>query len=740
METRHFEVKEVHADLVVVGAGMPGMCAALQAAREGLNVALINDRGCVGGNCSAEVNITCGGAPDCAPLNINSREGGIVEEIRIESAYRTPELNRYLRDAVYRDILRREGDRLKLYLNTCIDQAQTDGEGKILSVSGTQNTTETRYVFYAPLFVDDTGDGTLGALVGADYMLGREAKDTFHEKIAPDQADSYVIPSTLTFYSHDTGAPVKFIPPDDAADIAGSGVLERRNIPHNKLNMQWWYEGDGAKDQVKQREEIMDDHHALVYGIWNYIKNSGKYPEAETYDLDYVAMIPGVREYRRLCGDVILTEGDVAQAREYEDGVGHGGWSIDLHAIHGFFDQDLRNRHIFLHGPYQIPYRCGYSRNVKNLFMCGRCMSTSHVAFGTTRVAATLSTLGQAVGMAAVLCKQYQTTPRGIYEQHMPEMRQRLLREDQLILGLKNEDPRDLARSARVSASSEAPLAVLPTRETMCLEEGAALVLPLASPADSLLLLGKSDRDTRLCYKIYQPAKGYHYSPDQLILSGEVDVPASDELREIAIPLSGLTPGSYYFFDLSADEHLRFAFAPDYVLTTIQHRRHKNDVETWWDYDEMRMQDERYDRDYTHCLCYRFSPEQKPFGAANVVNGYNRAFRQPNLWLADPLDPRPTLTLSWEKPVELSQVRITFAVDTTLKIYFYTQRLLKYLSTDYKLYGILNGRETLLKEVHGNHQKLNRLTFEKGTFDALRFEFEKNHGGQVAVQEIRAEA
>ena len=126
MKTTEFEVKEVHADLVVVGAGMPGMCAALQAAREGLRVALINDRGCVGGNCSAEVNITCGGAPDCAPLNINSREGGIVEEIRIESAYRTPELNRYLRDAVYRDILRREGERLKLYLNTCIDRAQTE--------------------------------------------------------------------------------------------------------------------------------------------------------------------------------------------------------------------------------------------------------------------------------------------------------------------------------------------------------------------------------------------------------------------------------------------------------------------------------------------------------------------------------------------------------------------------------------------------------------------------------------
>ena len=145
-----FEEKRVYADLVVVGAGAAGMCAAIQAAREGTNVVLINDRGVVGGNCSTEVNITMGGAPDCAPLNINSREGGIVEEIRIETAYRTPELNRYIKDMVFMDYLNAEKERLHLYLNTCVDAAEVDGQGRIVSVSGTQNTTETRFTFIAP--------------------------------------------------------------------------------------------------------------------------------------------------------------------------------------------------------------------------------------------------------------------------------------------------------------------------------------------------------------------------------------------------------------------------------------------------------------------------------------------------------------------------------------------------------------------------------------------------------------
>lgn len=733
-----FEEKQIHADLVVVGAGMPGICAALQAAREGIDVVLINDRGVVGGNCSAEVNITAGGAPDCAPLNINSREGGIVEEIRTETAYRTPEHNRYLRDAVFRDIMRKEKN-LRLFLNTCIDSVQTDTAGKIVSVSGTQNTTETRYTFYGKFFADDTGDGTLGALAGADYMIGREAKSTFHEMIAPDEADSFVIPSTLTFTTRDMGRPITFVAPDDAIDIEKSGALLYRTIPHDKLVMQWYYEGDGAKDQVKQREEIMDDHHALVYGIWDYIKNSGKYPEAVNYDLDYVAMIPGVREYRRLCGDKILIESDLIEQREYEDGVGHGGWNIDLHAIHGFFDHDLINRHIHFRGPYQIPYRCGYSRNVGNLFMCGRCMSTSHVAFGSTRVAATLSTLGQAVGMAAAMCVQKDTTPRGVYEKYMPEMRQRLLREGQLILGLQNQDPNDRALQATVHASSEAELCIPATENTMPMSDGIALVLPVANHAEDFILLGMSDADTELEYEIYRPIKGYNFGPDALVKRGTVHVAASEELREISVPVSDLSEGSYFFFNLLPNAHMRFAFAEDYLLTTIQHKRYQNTATNIWEYGTMNMSGYTFDRDYQRCLCYRFSPAQKPYAAAQVVNGYNRAYHRTNLWLSASEDTLPTLTLSWEKPVELSMLQITFAVDTTLKIYRYDKRILRYLSTDYKVYGLYHGTETLLAEIQKNHQARNRIPIAKGMYDGIRFVFEHNHGGQVGVQEVRAE-
>jgi hypothetical protein len=72
---------------------------------------------------------------------------------------------------------------------------------------------------------------------------------------------------------------------------------------------------------------------------------------------------------------------------------------------------------------YYIPYRSLYSRNIKNLFMAGRCFSCSHVGLGGPRVMNTTGQMGVAVGYAASLCKKYRTNPRGIYENHIEELK-----------------------------------------------------------------------------------------------------------------------------------------------------------------------------------------------------------------------------------------------------------------------------------------------------------------------------
>src|SRR5690606_5001708 len=149
----------------------------------------------------------------------------------------------------------------------------------------------------------------------------------------------------------------------------------------------------------------------VVYGIWDYIKNSGKFPEAETMTLEWVGMIPGKRESRGAEGPDMLCQRAVLEQRIHDDAGAYGRWSSDLHPADGVFGERQPCNQWHSKGIFQVPYRCLYSANIKNLFFAGRIISVSHVAFGATRVMATGAYTGQAVAVASRLCKQLGILP-----------------------------------------------------------------------------------------------------------------------------------------------------------------------------------------------------------------------------------------------------------------------------------------------------------------------------------------
>ncbi len=106
---------------------------------------------------------------------------------------------------------------------------------------------------------------------------------------------------------------------------------------------------------------------------------------------------------------------------------------------------------------YDIPLRSLYSRNIGNLFMAGRNISASYVAFTSARVMATCAVEGQAIGTAAAQCVARGILPRQLARdpKQVEQLQQQLLRDDQTIKGAANRDSLDLARSASVSASAE---------------------------------------------------------------------------------------------------------------------------------------------------------------------------------------------------------------------------------------------------------------------------------------------
>ena len=212
---------------------------------------------------------------------------------------------------------------------------------------------------------------------------------------------------------------------------------------------------------MRDNERIRFELLSIATGVWDYIKNSGAHPSSANWALDWLGMIPGKRGSRRLVGDYVLTQHDlVGKNGDPYDAVAIGGWGMDDHPPGGFDRFDLKPfTTIHAPFPYNIPLRCLYSRNVNNLFMAGRNLSASHVAFTSTRVMATCSVIGQAVGTAAAFCLKRGLLPRRLANdrERVKELQQILLRDDQTIRNFRNEDPLDVARKANVTASASLP-------------------------------------------------------------------------------------------------------------------------------------------------------------------------------------------------------------------------------------------------------------------------------------------
>lgn len=445
------DIHELTADVVVVGGGLSGVCAALAAARDGVWTILIHDRPMLGGNTSSEIRVHAGGA-DHSGARPHCRESGIIDEIRLEDAVRNPQRCAQMWDLILYEKCHDEAG-LTLYLNTTCTGAQTDDEGRIVQIEATRESTEDRFVIKGRFFIDCTGDGRLAAEAGAECRIGREGPDEFNEPNAQGPDDK-TMGASLLWVAENVGAPVPFSPPAFARKFTEDDFPHHRN--HSQFDHgYWWVEYGGEMDTIKDKETIRDELLALMMGVWDHIKNGGRHG-ADNWVLKWFGWVPGHRESRRIVGDHILTENDLMESVAFEDRVAHGGWPMDTHPPGGMYSDEPPSHYLHTPDMYSIPLRALYARDVSNLFMAGRCISATHMAMSSTRLAATGAAMGHAVGTAAAMCCATHCTPRELAERHTVHLQQRLLREDQYIIGLPADDPSDLAPGAAIMASSEA--------------------------------------------------------------------------------------------------------------------------------------------------------------------------------------------------------------------------------------------------------------------------------------------
>ena len=369
-ERRNFPQERLNADLVVVGGGLSGICCSITAAREGLKVVLVQDRSVLGGNASSEVRLWVLGATSHMGNNNRwAREGGVIDELLVENTFRNPDGNPIILDSLLLDKVTSEPN-ITLLLNTSLYDVAMNGS-RISSAKAYCSQNQTEYELTAPLFCDSSGDGVLGFLSGAAFRMGAENREEFGELFAPSEEYGELLGHSLYFYSKDVGRPVSFVPPSFALDDI-TAIPRFRSFNSQDYGCKlWWIEYGGRMDTVHDTEKIKWELWKIVYGVWNYIKNSGNFPEAETLTLEWVGMIPGKRESRRFEGEYILRQQDIIEQRLHADAVAFGGWSVDLHPSDGIYSDQPGCNQWHSKGIYQIPYRCLYSRNISNLFLAG---------------------------------------------------------------------------------------------------------------------------------------------------------------------------------------------------------------------------------------------------------------------------------------------------------------------------------------------------------------------------------
>lgn len=675
---KSLETNTIHNShgLVIVGGGMTGVCCAITAAREGVDVALIQDRPVLGGNASSEVRLWVLGATSHMGNNNRwAREGGVIDEILVENAYRNKEGNPVLFDMVLMDKVLAEPN-ISLHLNTCVYDVALSDDRTIRSVRAFNPQTGVHHLFSGRLFADCSGDGTLAYMSGASYRMGAEEREEFGEAFAPDKVEyGELLGHSILFYIKDTGNPVSFTAPDFAIRNAEELIPKLQNPEYFNTGQHgckyWWLEYGGRLDTIRDTEKIKFELWRVVYGVWDHIKNSGKFPDMENYTLEWVGLFPGKRESRRFKGHYMLTQQDVVGQHEHYDAVSFGGWSIDLHPADGVYAAGRACNQWHSKGVYQIPYRCFVTPDLDNLFIGGRIISASHVANGSTRVMCTAAHGGQAIGMAASIALATNSRPADLLASgRIGELQSALIRNGQFIPG-PAYGPDPLEAGVKVRATSELSLeALLHDGSWSCLNYPAAQLLPVDGRVPSIRMVVKAAAPTTLTVELRSSVRSGNYTPDQT--DKRLELPLREGENEIVIDWdASYAPAQYLFVCFMTNPQVEIPLSADIVTGLTSVFNYINPAVSNYG---RQTPPEEIGVDAFEFWCPKRRPEGKNiamrfdrpltcFGAENLHNGYFRPYLRPNGWIPSPEDSAPSVEIDFGEVRKIKKIRLFFDTD-----------------------------------------------------------------------------
>jgi len=648
-------------DVIVVGAGSAGVPAAIAAARNGAKTALIQNRPTLGGNCSVEAGVGVNGAGGDHP---GWREAGIIEE----AGWVTANEKQINYSKAFMQLCEAE-ENLTVFLNQHVFDAIMDGKKRIKGVRSVSTLTGLISEYRGTMYVDCSGDGWLGYYAGAEYRHGREASSEFNEKLAPKQADKITMSGCImgdgngymtAFRSQKTDRPVDFaLPPwvKPIETLNGPG-RQLRGVPGTGT---WWMEHPGDIDDAMQAEEARDELIKVTLAFWDYVKNRSRFVEqAKAHTLVTIPILDAKRESRRLVGDYMVNQNDVQAGRLFPDRIAYSGWKLDIHHPRGIYSGKEGSFDFMIKVPLSsVPYRSIYSKNIENLLMAGRCLSYSHVALGTVRVQSTLATVGQAAGTAAAMCVDRSIDPRTLGQQRIAELQQELLKDDQTIQGLKNEDPADLARQASVTASSyddnveDAGIAIL-RRIPLNMDRSVMIPVEGGKTINSVSVYLESKAAKAQTVKIRVAGLKVFGAFDTAEAVGEytANIPAKTK-GWIDVPVNATLSGNVRFLQIALPEVPGVEW-PTMATGQMPGGRSYNETTVAGEFYAVRTDPPTVPQ-----------PESRTFEPGNVINGWTRLAENPaSMWRSDPAQRLPQwVELDFGKPTAFNTVQLTFVTN-----------------------------------------------------------------------------
>jgi hypothetical protein len=772
-------------DLVVAGGGLAGVCAAVAAARDGLRTCLVHERPVLGGVASSEMRVTVHGA---ACHHAYGRETGIIHEIlESERAANHETINENgwtnsVMDMVLYDLVQREPN-LTVHLNTAVIAVVMDGGSaaetapqtaagyyerpacasarRIAALCARTLSAEVEIELRAPLFADCTGDAIVADQAGCAWRMGSEGRDETGEPHAPERASTDTMGNSIHIRARDMGRPCPFTPPAWAVRHEDASYFyDQGRVPHDPRGGYWWIEIGVPWHTIHDNERIRHELTRHALGVWDWMKNRDpKMKDAcADYALDFIGQVPGKRESRRVIGRHWLTENELQARIDFPDQVCHGGWFVDLHTPGGLlaptsepasaegYRADSEYAAKSYVGPYAIPLRSLIARDVDNLFLAGRCISTTRAALGTVRVMGTTACMGQAVGTAAVEALRHGipalAADCAAGGPLIAAVQQRLLRAGVFLPFRRNADAGDLARAARASASSSELLHGRgdgERREENGLGHRARGAQQLAEEPAQLIAVagGRLDR-VRLCLDVAgeRPVA----VPLRLCALRDVFDYRRDGERVLAETVLQVEPGQGRWVEWPvalqglADGYVRLQAGPaaGAAWRCCASRIAEHPA-------QRRVSPTRL-RSAHHSLAFQIEPAQPVWPAQAVLSGRTRPGVGPECWRADPGAGGPQwLELAWDAPQRLARVELTFPGQIRHEVHaegpFY---LSPDLATAYSLLAEVDGGLVEVLRVDGNRQRRRAHDLARPVSTRrLRLRIDATGGAPACLAEIR---